>query len=244
MRALLLALVLVSLPARGDDGKAQFARARCLAVAGAVGLAVSMPAIIPLWSAGAAKGLAVATGMMDAYARATTKNNVDPTRTRLLFERDNLWFVVGMALAGSLVFTGLHMPGFTLAMVSLLMVATMATDGLGSGACSAGGDPLPLPFLARNAAIVAGLLVLAALPVPMLMLPTLGGAALILIALHLVPAFPIVPGLGFTDLPANFKRAGILQTASWPMIYVSSLALGGALTMVILHLAPPVTRAE
>jgi len=233
-----------SLANAAEGAETRLARARCLCTAAAVGLAVSMPAVIPLWSAGAAKGLAVATGITDAYARANTPSTLDPARARVLFERDNLWFMVGMALLGSMVFTGLHMPGFTLAMVSLLAVATLATDGLGSGACSTQDNgALPLPFLLRNAGIGAGLLILAALPLPLLMLPTLGGAALILIAMRMAPAFPIIPGLGFTDLPANFKRAGILQTASWPMIYVSSLALGGAVIMGILHLAPAITRS-
>ena len=225
--------------AKGPTPWSMLARHRCVVTAAAVGVAVSVPATVPLWLAGAAKGLAVATAITDGIPRAQTTSGQDPTPARITMEKDNLWFMVGMALLGSLINVGLHQPGFTLYITSLVVLFTVTTDGLGSGRChESNPEPPSTAASVRTWAMTAGLVALALVPLPFMAVPTLGGAALVMIALGMLPALPFIPGLGFNDLASQFKRGGILQTASWPMFYLSGVALGLALTAALLQLSP------
>jgi hypothetical protein len=254
MNALLRTLAMVALVgglsmhprvARADTDVANqglTARARCVALVGGVGLLLALPGALPLWVAGASKGLALGQVAMDGVAQMRTPRSVPETsRERFKIEREHQWFLVGSAVLGSVVFTGLFWTPYAGLFTSMLLLMMQSTDGMGSGLCrDPENRPVSRAWTARNLAVAAVLIGLSVVPLPVALMGTAAGLVLIGIGLGFIPQFPLIPGLGPTDLQATFKRAGVMQTSAWVAVYVSGILAAAGVSLVLLEFAPPV----
>jgi hypothetical protein len=199
---------------------------------------VTFPGILPLWLAGASKGLTLAAGAEDLIFRAKREHLLPPALTGI--ERGLMSMTIGMALAGSFLNIVLHLPSYMISVTTVLLLLMFTTDGLQTGACTPhGGRPTERPSLP----LTVFLATLAALTAPVGVAPVALGALIMLVGLGVLPSLPAVPGFGFMDLEQAFKRAGLVQSSGWPALHVAAILMGVVLLQGVLGVMSVVEQA-
>jgi hypothetical protein len=199
----------------------------CAALAAAVGVAASTPAVVPLALGGLGKGLAAQLLVQDV-ARRNPAGLVPARMMPVLVElgRPNTERNWAWALAGSAAFTAVNMPAAVVSGVVLMMVLSAVTDGMGTRMCWGTPEsrrPPPLVWLALALAppALVGLM-------PAAVAPSVAGLLMLAVGFGLLPHLGMLAAFSTPEWQLASKRAAMVQSASWPVTFLLTLWVGAA----------------
>ncbi|MEW5855044.1 MAG: hypothetical protein AB2A00_40080, partial [Myxococcota bacterium] len=197
----------------------------CLWVSAAAAAVVTFPTVIPLWVGGVAKGLITYTLVADVLNRTSKQTGL--TSPPWLTPQGLEALMILVAGTGALLNVGLNMPSFVLLATGTINQVVVASEGLGTGACT---KQTPRRVENGSLAVIPLLFALSVVPAPLTVVPLVLGTILVLTSMGILPAMPWIPALGFVDREFAIKRAGLLTSATYPAWWISAnLAALGAL---------------
>ena len=211
--------------------------ARCAAVATAAGVAVSGVSLVPLVLAGIGKGQVLLLAAQDLRSRVSTWPLAGPPPQRWT-QRNDPQVVVAWSLVGVGLSVGINFLPFMLGSVAVANVLLLGSDGFGSHACLGVDDddapksPAVSWWLASSAAVVGVL--------PVVVVVAVVGAALVAVALGILPPVVPVPGFQDRDLDLAVKRAALLQSAAWPAVYAVMVFGAVGMALPLMSMVPKV----